>query len=113
MENIIVSEICKKCGECCKHYPFVELSKAEIVELGKLTGLPFSVFTNKVGKAVEKFFLQFKENGDCFFLNENDGGYSCGVYEARSEICRNYPSGPHQNEVCNANRALILRNNPG
>ncbi len=113
MENIILSAICKKCAECCKNYPFVELSQNEIYELRKMTGLPFEVFTNPKGNAVEEYFLQFKENGDCFFLNENNGDYSCGVYEARSGICRNYPSKPSQNEACDANREMILRNNSG
>lgn len=107
----MLSEICKKCAECCKHYPFIELSQNEIIELGKVTGLRLDVFANPKGKAVEEYFLQFKENGDCFFLNENNGSYSCGVYEARSVVCRNYPSKPRQNEVCDINREMFLRNN--
>ncbi|MBA4367567.1 MAG: hypothetical protein C0403_08000 [Desulfobacterium sp.] len=113
MENKISSEICQKCAECCKNFPFVELSQNEIYKLEKHTGLPFDMFTNPKGKAVEEYFLQFKENGYCFFLNENNGDYSCGVYEARSAICRNYPSKPNQNEVCNANQKKILRNHSG
>jgi uncharacterized protein len=104
MENIITSEICKKCAECCKNYPFIELSQHEIYELEKLSGLPSDVFSNRKGEAVKEYFLDFKENGDCFFLNEKNGGYSCGVYESRSGICRNYPSRPSQNEVCYSNR---------
>jgi Fe-S-cluster containining protein len=113
MENMMLSGICKKCAECCKNYPFVELSQNEIHELRKLTGFSVDVFTNQKGEAVEGYFLKFKENGDCFFLDENDGDYSCGVYEARSAICRDYPSKPSQNEVCAANRKMVLRNNPG
>jgi uncharacterized protein len=113
MENKISSEICQKCAECCKNFPFVELSQNEIYELEKHTGLPFDMFTNPKGETVEEYFLQFKENGYCFFLHENNGDYSCGVYEARSEICRNYPSKPCQNEVCNANQKKILRNHSG
>lgn len=104
MENIITSEICKKCGECCQHYPFVELSQYEIFELENLTGLPSDAFTNAKDEAGEEYFLDFKENGDCIFLNENNGYYSCGVYEARSAICRNYPAKKSQNEVCDSNR---------
>lgn len=111
MENNIFREICKKCAACCKNYPFVELSQNEINELENVTGLHFNVFANQKGEAVEEYFLQFKENGDCFFLNENNGGYLCGVYEARSGICRNYPSKPRQNEFCDANRKMILRRN--
>ena len=104
MENIIPTEICNKCAECCKNSPFVELSKNEINSLEQVTGLHFDVFTNPKGKAVEEYFLQFQENGDCFFLNENNGSYSCGVYEARPGICKNYPSKPRQKEVCDTNR---------
>jgi Fe-S-cluster containining protein len=113
MGNIVVSEICNKCARCCKNYPFVELSHNEIYALEKLTGLPFDAFTNQKGETNEEYFLQFKENGDCFFLNENNGEYFCSVYEARSGICRNYPSTPSQNEACDANRKMILRNKSG
>jgi len=105
MDNIISNEMCKKCAECCKHYPFVELSPDEINELEKVTGLLCDVFTNPKG---EEYFLKFKENGDCFFLKKNDGEYSCGVYEARPDICRKYPSKPKQNEVCAEIRKIFL-----
>jgi Fe-S-cluster containining protein len=113
MENIISTEICKKCSECCKNYPIVKLSKNEINLLEQVTGLHFDVFTNPMGKGVEKYCLQFQENGDCFFLNENNGSYSCAVYEARPGICKNYPSKPRQKEVCDANREKFLSNNFG
>ena len=111
MENAISSETCKNCAECCKHYSFVELSQIEINALEKFTGLPFEVFTNPKGKAVGEYFLKFKENGDCYFLNTNNSNYSCDVYEARGGICRNYPSEPSQNEACNAKRKICLSNN--
>jgi uncharacterized protein len=110
MGNIVLSEICNKCAQCCKNFPFVELSHNEIHELEKLTGLPFDAFTNPKSEADEGYFLQFKENGDCFFLNEDKGGYSCAVYKARTGVCRNYPSTPSQNKACDANREMVLRN---
>lgn len=110
MENIIITQICKKCADCCKNYPFVELSKNEINSLEQVAELNFYVFTNKKGKEVDEYFLQFQENGDCFFLNENNGSYSCGVYEERPGICKNYPSKPGQKEVCDANRRKFLSN---
>jgi len=113
MDKMITSEICKKCAECCKNYPYIELSQDDINELEKLTGLSSHVFTNQKGEVGEGYFLKFKDNGDCIFLNENNGDYSCGVYESRSGICRNYPSKPSQNEVCDSNRAMILSNNSG
>lgn len=109
----MMSEICKKCGECCKGFPFIELSPNEVYELGKLTGLPSDVFANQKGEAVEEYFLKFKKNGNCFFLNESEGDYLCSVYEARSKICRDYPSKPCQHKVCNANREIVLRKKLG
>ena len=108
MENIITSAICIKCAECCKNYPFVELSQHEIFELEKMTGLPASAFTNQKRGAVAEYFLDFKENGDCIFLNESNGSHSCAVYETRPSICKNYPSKPRQKEICNANKAKLL-----
>jgi len=108
VENKITSEICIKCAECCKNYPFVELSQDEIIELEKVTGLPSDDFSNRKGRAVEEYFLDFKENGDCIFLNEKNGEYSCGVYEARSVICRTYPAKKSETDVCDANRKRIL-----
>jgi len=113
MENILSNEICKKCGECCKNYPFIELSNNEILLLEQVTALHFEVFTNPKGKAVEEYFLQFQANGDCFFLNENNGSYSCGVYKARPGICKNYPLKPKQKEACYTNREKSLSNNFG
>ena len=110
MKNIISAEICKKCGECCKHFPFVELSKNDIDSLEKLTALHSGEFANKKEQAVEEYFLQFKENGDCFFLDEHKGSYSCGVYEARPGICKKYPSEPLQKKKCNANMGKTGRN---
>ncbi len=100
-----------KCAECCKNHPFVELSKNEINSLEQATGLHFNVFTNQKEKVFEEYFFKFQENGNCFFLNENDGSYSCAVYAARPGICKNYPSKPRQKEACDANREKFLINN--
>ena len=108
LENIILSEICKKCGECCKNYPFVDLSENEINLLEKVTGLHPDVFTNGKMKEVEEYFLQFQSNGHCHFLNEKNGSFSCGVYEARPSICKNYPSRPVQQDLCDALRCKYL-----
>jgi Fe-S-cluster containining protein len=91
MKNIISNEICQKCAECCRKYPFVKISKEDIKALEQFTKLHFTAFTNPMRKADEEYFLQFQENGNCFFLIENNGGYACSVYEARPGICRNYP----------------------
>jgi Fe-S-cluster containining protein len=106
MTNIITNAVCKKCAGCCKEYPYVRLSLHEVRELEKLTGLSADIFSTRKNEAGEEYFLNFKENGDCFFLNECNGDYSCGVYESRGEVCRRYPSMPSQIDVCNSKRIL-------
>ncbi len=101
-------EMCKKCAECCKNYPLVSVSKNEINSLEQQTGLHFGIPTNSKGKEYEGYLLQFKENGTCLFLNENNGSYSCEVYEVRPEICRKYPSNPRQQETCALNREKLV-----
>lgn len=108
MRNIISAEICQKCGECCKHFPFVELSEKDIGLLEKRTELAPHTFTNRKSKVLKEYFLQFKENGDCVFLSDKNGCYSCDVYEARPGICKKYPSEPLQKKVCDANMDKCL-----
>jgi len=76
------------------------VSENDVKALEEKTGLHRDVFSNQKGEAVDEYFLGFQKNGSCFFLNENNGGYSCGVYEARPKVCRNYPSNPRQEEFC-------------
>jgi Fe-S-cluster containining protein len=108
IENFISMKMCKKCAECCKNYPLIRLSKNEINSLELFTGLHFGIPINSKGIAYEGYLLQFKENGDCFFLNENNGSYSCDVYEVRPEICKKYPSNPRQQEACALNREKLF-----
>ncbi len=103
-----MTEICKKCAECCKNNPCVNLSGNEIKFLEKVTGLRSDAFTYPKGKGVEEYILQFKKNGDCFFLKKKSGNYFCSVYETRPRICKNYPSKPIQKEVCYAHSKKFL-----
>lgn len=100
MENVISTRICKKCGECCKQSPFVELSKVEINTLEQATGLHSAQFTNSKGVGVDEYFLQFQGDGACLFLNKSEDGYACSVYEARPEACKTYPSKVIQHNFC-------------
>jgi Fe-S-cluster containining protein len=111
MKNIISNETCKKCAECCRNFPFVKLSADDISLLEKVTALPCGAFTNPKSKLLGEYFLQFKENGNCFFLNENNGSYSCEVYETRPGICKNYPSKPVQKEFCSGICINMNKNN--
>lgn len=101
-------KMCKKCAECCKNYPLIKLSKNEINSLELFTGLHFVIPVNSKGVAYEGYLLQFKKNGDCYFLNEHNGSYYCSVYEVRPKICKNYPSNLRQQEFCSLSREKIL-----
>lgn len=90
------------------HYPFVELSKDEVFSIKNATGMQSDVFTNRKGEKSKEYFLQFQNNGYCFFLNEKDGSFACDVYESRPQICKNFPSKPQQQEVCDANSERLL-----
>ena len=68
--------------------------------LETFTGLNSEKFANNIDKAGKKRFMEFKEDGDCIFLKNIDGTYSCSVYEARPVICRSYPSTDIQKETC-------------
>ncbi len=95
-------ELCRTCGECCKGYPFIELSRSEVDAIIAATGLSSDVFAISKGRVIEEFFFQFKDNGECLFLKEVDGFYTCSIYEARPHICGTYPVSPKQKEYCNA-----------
>ena len=110
MKSVRLTEICKKCAECCRNHPFVDLSEKEIHSLELATGLDSDLFTNSKGMEVEEYFLQFRENGDCIFLNEKDGHFSCDVYEARPGVFKNYPSRTAQECFCEASSEKFLTN---
>lgn len=107
MENIILSRICQKCAECCKHAPFIKLPQNEIEAIEHYTGLKSTSFMNAIGKPEDGYFLKFKENGSCIFLEKHKDKYFCSIYEVRSELCRNYPSNPVQHKACQAKRKRV------
>jgi Fe-S-cluster containining protein len=108
MENLISNEICRRCGECCKNFPYIDLTDVEIDVLEGATTLPPEVFTYPKGEAAEGHFMQFQANGDCYFLDGTAGCYSCGVYQTRPGICKSYPSEPKQEEACWKHREKSL-----
>lgn len=104
LTGTITLKTCRECAECCRHFAFAKLSQLEIEKIEDFTGLHFSKFTYLIGTNGEGRFLKFKENGDCIFLKRDEDTYSCLIYDARSKICREYPSNPKQNETCYINR---------
>jgi Fe-S-cluster containining protein len=73
---------------------------AEIRCLEQFTALRVDLFAQSKGKTVEDFFLTFKDNGDCYFLDEDNGIYSCRIYKTRPEICKRYPATTKQKSFC-------------
>ncbi|BBO84454.1 hypothetical protein DSCO28_50200 [Desulfosarcina ovata subsp. sediminis] len=104
---MITSTICKKCAACCKRFPYIQLSENDIRAIEQETALPMEVFTNPQDASAGTYFLQFKENGDCFFLSEENGLYFCRVYKIRPDICRTYPAKPVQQVYCSINSSKI------
>lgn len=100
MGRLITSEMCTKCGGCCRNNPFVELSENEIGALSLFTGLESESFADTDRGANPRRFLKFQESGNCIFLRETDGNYACSVYEARPSVCRNYPFTTVEDDIC-------------
>ncbi len=108
-KKIISSETCTPCGECCRKFPYIEISTEDIDRLIKGTGLKQEEFTNIKDAEKNEFFLKFKENGDCvFFKEDNKNSFSCGVYNSRPQICANYPVTEKQYELCEIKRISVL-----
>lgn len=77
---------CEKCGECCIKY-IVKISKADIEKIKKLGYGEFVLWDEHISGFVLK-----KNDGRCVFLDkDNDGLYSCKIYENRPDVCKMYP----------------------
>ena len=105
------THICINCGACCRTFAYIQLSQNEIEEIESFTGLASEEFSNSGERNGEKRFMKFKDNGDCVFLNMTDGAYACRAYEARSNICREYPANDIQDTTCrmNSNRQQLQK----
>ena len=100
MKELSAPVVCNSCGSCCRNFAYILLSQYDIKRLEDFTGLNSVDFTDNIDTNGEKKFMKFQENGDCIFLKIKNGYYSCMVYEARSETCRDYPSSDIQREAC-------------
>ena len=77
------------CGECCKRL-VVEVTPSEIKKIKSL-GYKEEDFLEKGFFHPEKFTLKRNKNGCIFLKKEEDGKYSCKIYENRPKICKDYP----------------------
>ncbi|WP_419660043.1 conserved uncharacterized protein, UPF0153 [Desulfosarcina variabilis str. Montpellier] len=91
---------CITCAECCKNYPYISLSQSEVILIAKCTTLNVDQFAESKEKEAGSYFLKFNKNGDCYFLEYDNGTYCCQIYEIRPYICRNYPDTTIQKEYC-------------
>jgi Fe-S-cluster containining protein len=101
--KVLPVHFCIGCGACCRNFAYIPVSQKDVGTLETFTGIKSEEFTDKVDKSGEKRFMKFQDNGDCIFLEKNDDGYFCSVYEARPETCRRYPSTDIQIKTCNLN----------
>jgi uncharacterized protein len=87
---------CLNCPSYCCTYPRIVVTKKDIARLAKHYGL-----SDKAAK--EKFTRKGEDPGERILLRQEDEHYStackfmdpegrhCTIYEARPEICREYP----------------------
>jgi Fe-S-cluster containining protein len=81
------SFICKRCGECCRHYVLV--SRKEIESIKKLG---FEDISFVIDSPYDKRRNCLKMVGnDCMFLCYDGKKTFCKIYEVRPTICRTYP----------------------
>jgi len=81
--------VCKRCGECCRHY--VLLTDKDIERIRKLGYHEKDfVMLSPFKDAKDKKVIQLIDN-KCFFLLEQKNSTICRIYEARPEICADYP----------------------
>lgn len=75
MINIADNSMCNNCGKCCMDNP---------LPAGFAGSTPEDIVDDSVSWNLE--------NGWCKYLIDNgDGTYSCGNYEGRPIICRQFP----------------------
>lgn len=102
-----ISCICIKCAQCCRDIPFVELSSDEIASIAEFKQLKPKQFINSKGPKIDGYFLKYKKNGDCIFLNTATSNFFCEIYEVRPKICKDYPSNYKQNEFCKLKKSKL------
>ena len=87
---------CEKCPAYCCGYPIIATTAKDIRRLAKHFALSFDKarekFTEKENNRVRKLKQRHDKKFNspvCMFLNQKTR--QCGVYQARPQICRDYP----------------------
>jgi len=104
-------EICKRCGNCCKN---AYLSMDNFIYESK-EGRAMSTWLNNYGcetspmKKGDRNVLLVKLPNKCQHLNENNGCFSCNIYEQRPLMCKNYKC---QDYIAKEEIEKMLKENP-
>lgn len=109
VEKESIWKYCQTCGDCCKRYD-VSITFEEGVNIVNFTGLSFFDFSTwKFPRTLEQFDFRFfgarkfkhkRNSKECIFLCENEGVYSCGIYDVRPSVCCDYPYTVGEKENC-------------
>ena len=88
---------CIRCSYCCRvESGYVFLSEEDAERLAGFFNMELVQFEGafcrwlRLSSDVELLSLKEKQNNDCFFWKDEDGG-GCSVYHARPSQCRTYP----------------------
>lgn len=85
---------CTHCGECCKgkgSYVFITVKEAQAIS--RNMGIAFARFKGQYVEVLVdgELVLTQHDNGDCVFLNSQQG---CEIYKSRPAQCSTYPFWP-------------------
>ena len=88
------SELCLMCGKCCMSMTFfggeVDDEARDEIQWMELHGLKIDYVEKKTGpkRTVTEYYFSIPQR--CNALQETDGKFTCGVYETRPQMCRDY-----------------------
>jgi len=88
------SELCLQCGKCCMSMTFyggeVDDEARDEIRWMELHGLKIDYVERKVNASHTLNEYYFSIPKRCDALQEVDGKFTCGVYETRPQMCRDY-----------------------
>ena len=83
------SELCQQCGRCCMAMTFeggpVDEDALDQIRWMELHGMRIDYF--KRGRSTIYYYTMPTA---CSQLRESGGRYSCGIYDTRPQMCRDY-----------------------
>ena len=84
---------CTQCGNCCSGDPgYVWATKDEVAKISKFLGRTDGTLDRAHLRRVGlRFSLTEKPDGDCIFLQRENGKALCSIYSVRPLQCRTWP----------------------